>query len=66
VDKTPQRPAEAALQSARIANATPAGSLAFAQTATDAPMRMLIGAISLILAIGLMRRRGRAAARVPV
>lgn len=57
VDKTPQRPAEAAVQSAQIPNATPDGSLAFAQTATSAPLKALLGTLALVMAMLLRRRR---------
>lgn len=53
VDKTPQRPLDAALQPVDIANADPAGSLAFAQTATSARLWLALGLIALLLAAAL-------------
>lgn len=57
VDKTPQRPTDAALQSAQIPNATPDGGLAFAQTATNAPLKTLLGLFAFAAALLLRRRR---------
>jgi Ca-activated chloride channel family protein len=57
IDKTPQRPASADMQSAQIANAAPAESLAFAQTATDARLQFAAGLITLLLALGVLRSR---------
>lgn len=59
VDKTPQRPVDAALQPVDIANADPAGSLAFAQTATSARLWLALGLIALLLAAALQWRTPR-------
>ncbi len=57
VDRTPARPAESDLHHTDVANAAPNGSLAFAGTATDARLKLAIGAFALLLALGLMRTR---------
>ena len=57
VDRTPARPQDAALASTRLANATPAGSLAFAQGSTGWTRELLL---ALALALGglvLLRSR---------
>ncbi len=59
VDRTPQRPADAALQAVDIANADPAGSVAFAQTATSARLWLALGLIALLLAAALQWRTPR-------
>jgi Ca-activated chloride channel family protein len=59
VDRTPQRPVDAALQSVDIANADPTGSLAFAQTATSARLWLALGLIALLLAAALQWRAPR-------
>lgn len=50
VEQTPVRNLSADLISRRVANGQPAGSLAYASTATTAPLQMLIGLILLLLA----------------
>lgn len=50
VEQTPARDAAEDLLSKRIANGQPAGSLAYAATATSAPLQMLIGLILLLIA----------------
>ncbi|MEO8672247.1 MAG: marine proteobacterial sortase target protein [Tahibacter sp.] len=57
IDKTPQRPPGSALQSTQIANATPDGSVNFAQTATDAPLKILLGLLALLTVLALGRTR---------
>ncbi|WP_313920141.1 marine proteobacterial sortase target protein [Tahibacter sp.] len=59
IDRTPQRPVDAALQPVDIANADPAGSLAFAQTATSARQWLALGLIALLLAAALQWRAPR-------
>lgn len=59
IDRTPQRPVDAALQPVDIANADPAGSLAFAQTATSARLWLALGLIALLLAAALQWRAPR-------
>jgi Ca-activated chloride channel homolog len=51
VDKTPQRPADAALQSVEVENALPDGSTGFAQTATPARLWTALGLLCLLLAL---------------
>lgn len=62
VDRTPQRSVADPLQTVNVANADPAGSLAFAQTATSARLWLALGLLCLLLA-GLLRApvRGQAA-----
>ena len=58
VDRTPARPTDEMLASTRLANATPAGSLAFAQGSTGWTRELLL---ALALALGgalLLRTRG--------
>jgi Ca-activated chloride channel family protein len=55
IDKTPLRPADVGLQSVQVANAAPAESLAFAQTATDARLLFAGGFFTLLLALGVLR-----------
>lgn len=55
VDRTPQRPADAELQSVEVENATPAGSVAFAQTATSSKLWVALAALCLLLALALRR-----------
>lgn len=50
VEQAPARDPSQDLVSKRIANGQPAGSLAYASTATSAPLQMLIGLILLLLA----------------
>ena len=50
VDRTPARDPMLDLASHRIANGQPAGSLAYAATATSAPLQFLIGLLLLGLA----------------
>lgn len=59
IDRTPQRPVDAALQPVDIANADPAGSLAFAQTATSARLWLALGLVALLLAAALQWRAPR-------
>ena len=63
IDRTPQRPVDAALQPVDIANADPAGSLAFARTATSARLWLALGLIALLLAAALQWRAPRQRAR---
>jgi Ca-activated chloride channel homolog len=56
VDKTPVKPQAEPLQSVQIANATPAGQLGYAQTATPATLQLWLGVIALLLAVFLHRR----------
>lgn len=60
VDKTPQRPITDPLQSVDVANATPDGSVAFAQTATSSRLWLALGLLALLLAF-FVRERGVAA-----
>ena len=59
VEQTPARDPSLDLASRRLANGLPAGSLAYAATATSAPLQWLIGMILLVLAasLGLSARR---------
>lgn len=50
VEQTPARDPSADLLSKRIANGLPSASLAYAATATSAPLQMLIGLILLLIA----------------
>lgn len=61
VDKTPTRPLAAEQQNAQIANAMPDSSLAFAHTATTAPLKLLIGFAFLVIALVLRQRRAEVA-----
>ena len=58
VEQTPARNADEALLSQRIANGEPAGSLAYAATATSAPLQRLIG-LTLLLIAALFAFGGR-------
>lgn len=58
VDRTPQRPAEAALQSVAMENAAPADRVVFAQTATSSKLWLALGALCLLLALALRRTPG--------
>ena len=58
VEQKPARDADDDLISKRIANGIPDGSLAYASTATSAPLQMLIGLILLLMA-GLFAWGGR-------
>ena len=57
VDRTPARPEGETMGSTRIANATPAGSLAFAQGSTGWPRELALAAALALLALALMRSR---------
>ena len=57
VDRTPARPEGETMGSTRIANATPAGSLAFAQGSTGWPRELALAAALALLALALMRNR---------
>lgn len=59
VDKTPVRPDEADLASAGFANAVPAGSLAYANGATSARMRLMLAIGFGFLALLILGRRRR-------
>ena len=61
VDRTPQRSVADPLQPVDIANADPAGSLAFAQTATSSRLWLALGLLCLLLT-GLLRTPARGAA----
>lgn len=58
VDRTPQRSVADPLQQVDVANADPAGSLAFAQTATSSRLWLALGLICLML-VGLLRAPAR-------
>ncbi len=58
IEQTPIRDSADDLVSQRIANGEPAGSLAYASTATSAPLQMLLG-LTLLLIAGLFAWRGR-------
>jgi Ca-activated chloride channel family protein len=60
VDHTPQRPADAGLNSLHFDNAAPHGSLAFAQGSTAARSRFGLALACVLLALALLRRRGTA------
>lgn len=64
VDRTPVRPGDADLASARFANAVPAGSISFAQGATSARLQLAL-AIALALCALLVLGRARAASVRP-
>jgi Ca-activated chloride channel family protein len=57
VDRTPARPADEALGSTRMQNATPAGSLEFAQGSTGWWLEAVLAALLALVAIVLMRAR---------
>ncbi len=57
VDKTPARPADEALGSTQLANATPAGSLAFAQGSTGWQRDLFLAAVLLLGSLLLLRVR---------
>ncbi len=57
VDRTPVRPQDEAMGSTRIGNATPAGSLAFAQGSTGWPRELALAAALALLALALIRNR---------
>jgi Ca-activated chloride channel family protein len=61
VDRTPVRPQNEALDSQRIANTKPQGSAwptpGYPKTATPAELQMLLGVLSLLLALAIARRR---------
>lgn len=56
VDKTPIRPENAEVENAQIANGIPAGQLAYAQTATPATIKLLLGVLLLLSAFMLYRK----------
>lgn len=56
VDRTPQRPVDAALQDVTVENAAPDGSVAFAQTATSSRLWLALGLIALLLAVVVRER----------
>lgn len=56
VDRTPQRPVDAALQAVSVDNAAPDGSLAFAQTATPARLWFALGLLALLSGLALRDR----------
>lgn len=58
IEQVVARDADADLASVRIANAAPAGSLAFAATATSAPLQALLG-LGLLLLAALSSRAAR-------
>lgn len=62
VDRTPVRPADAALHGVDLANGATAGSLAFAQTATPAAQWLLLGLAGLALLLASLRATRRHAA----
>ena len=53
VEQMPVRDESEDLASTRIANGEPAGSLAYAATATSAPLQILVGLVLLLIAAGL-------------
>ena len=55
VDRTPARPADAALQSVRFDNAAPAGALAFAQGGLGSNRQLAFAAALALLALALLR-----------
>lgn len=57
VDRTPARPVDEALGSTRMMNATPAGSLEFAQGSTGWLLEALLAALLALVALVLMRAR---------
>lgn len=57
VDKTPARPAGEPLGSTQLANATPAGSLAFAQGSTGWARDLLVAAVLLLGSLLMLRAR---------
>lgn len=58
VDRTPQRPADAPLQEVKVDNEAPAGSVAFAQTATSSRLWLALGLLALLVAFLLREREG--------
>lgn len=56
VERSPARPTHEGLASTQIANATPAGSLAFAQGSTGWPLELLLAAALGLIATVLIRR----------
>ncbi len=58
VDRTPQRPADAPLQEVQVDNEAPAGSVAFAQTATSSRLWFALGLLAVLLALALREREG--------
>lgn len=64
VEQTPARGEALDLVSKRIANGEPAGSLAYASTATSAPLQILVGLILLLLAAVFAGCGARRRARV--
>lgn len=56
VERTPARPAQAGLASTQIANAMPAGSLAFAQGSTGWPLSLLLAAALALLGLLALHR----------
>jgi Ca-activated chloride channel family protein len=57
IDKTPARPTDEQLGSTRLANATPAGSLAFAQGSTGWLRDLFLAAVLLLGSLLLLRVR---------
>lgn len=62
VDRTPARPENAALTSARFDNAAPANSLAFAQGGTAARSEFALAIACALLALALLQRRATVSA----
>ncbi|HSX61967.1 MAG TPA: marine proteobacterial sortase target protein [Tahibacter sp.] len=58
VDRTPQRPADEALEQVAVDNALPDGSVAFAQTATSSKRWLALGLLALLLGFALRERNG--------
>jgi Ca-activated chloride channel family protein len=65
IDRTPVRPADSPLDTTVVGNGSRDDSLAYAATATDAPLAALLGIAGLLLLIGALRmpRRERIDAR---
>ena len=61
VEQAPARALDEELASTRIANGTPAGSLAFAATATHAPRSLLLGLLALLVAFAFTAHARRCA-----
>jgi Ca-activated chloride channel family protein len=57
VDRTPARPSDEALGSTQMQNATPAGSLEFAQGSTGWMLEVLLAALLALTALLLLRLR---------
>ncbi len=57
VDRTPARPQHETMGSTRMANATPAGSLPFAQGSTGWMRELLIALVLALSALVLLRTR---------